>query len=309
MATHCDPDPVQKLTDINLEDILISLGWSQARFGRKLLEWPFRGLARRFACQVLEYDRCVASLGLQAGSHQFLRSLLKDLVIEGQASIPAAGPVLFLANHPGMTDTASLFASIPRPDLKIVAADRPFLRALPAIGSHLVFVPEETGDRMNVVRQVVSTLRQGGAVLTFPAGQIEPDPVNFPGAVTSLQDWGSSIGVFARLVPSATIVPVIVSGVIARRAARHPITFLRRKPKDRERLGATLQIASSLVWPELWPEIWNVRVRVQFGGPIPAASLAELHDPELITCAVVDRVRLFMEECVQMPDGRNCAAA
>lgn len=302
MAKPSDPDQVQRLTDINLEDILISLGWNQMQFGRKLLEWPFRWVARRFAWQVLEYDRYVASLGLQAGSQQFLRTLLKELIVEGQQPIPATGPVLFLSNHPGMTDTASLFAGIPRPDLKIVAADRPFLRALPAIASHLINVPEESGDRMKVVRQVVSVLRQGGAVLTFPAGHIEPDPATFRGAVDSLRDWGNSIGVFARLVPGVTFVPVIVSGVIAPRAARLPITFLRRKPKDRERLGATIQIASSLVWPALWPELWNVRVRVQFAAPIPAASLVELHDPELITCAVVDQVKLFMEECVQGPD-------
>ena len=293
-----DPDLVQKLTSINLEDMIISLGWEKARFGRNLLKWPFQGVARRFAYQVLDYDHYVASLGLQAGSLQFLQILLKKLIIEGQQHIPPAGPVLFLSNHPGLTDTVSLFASIPRSDLKIVASERPFLRALPATDSHLIYVPDEPGARMNVVRQVANVLRQGGAVLTFPAGRIEPDPSVMPGAVESLQNWGTSIGVFARLVPDATIVPVIVSGVLAPKATRHPFTFLRREKKDRERLGASLQIIASVLWPALWQELWNVTVRVRFAPPIPAAGLIELHDPDLITCAVIDQVRSFLQECV-----------
>src|SRR5512146_2306247 len=143
----------------------------------------------------------------------------------------------------------------------------------------------------SVLRTVAGVLRAGGAVLTFPAGHIEPDPAVLPGAEITLQDWSTSIGVFARLEPATRIVPVIVSGVLSPRATFHPLTRLRRKPVDRERLGATLQIMSSVFHPALWPELWQVSIRVCFGPPIPAAELTPLHDPKSITQAVVERVR------------------
>jgi hypothetical protein len=289
-----DPILVERLVTINLEDILISLGWDNIRFGRAVLEWPFRDLARRFAYQVLDFDRAVTDLGLQAGSQTFLQSMHDELIIEGQEHIPLTGPVLFLSNHPGLFDTVSLFASIPRADLRIVAAERPFLRVVPSIDPRLIYVSEDATDRVKVLRAVAAQLRAGGAVLTFPAGQIEPDPAVLPGAETALADWSTSIGVFARLEPAAVLIPVIVSGVLSPRATFHPITHLRRNRSDRERLGATLQIMSSVLWPSLWPHLWKVTIQVCFGPPIPASELIPLHDPQAITQEVIKRTRALL---------------
>src|SRR4030067_335375 len=68
--------------------------------------------------------------------------------------------------------------------------------------------------RRAVVPAVPAPRRNGGFVLTSPAGQIEPDPASMPGAVASLQDWSESIAIFARLVPQAQVVGAIVSGGI-----------------------------------------------------------------------------------------------
>ena len=284
-----DPLLVDRLTAINLDDVLSALGWDHLHYGKALLSWPFRGLARRFACQVLDVDHAVGERGLQAGSRYFLDGILKGLVVEGQQNIPASGPVLILSNHPGLMDTVALFASIPRSDLRIVAAERPFLRVLPSFDPLLIYVPEDDRDRFGVLRAVAARLRAGGAVLTFPAGHIEPDPDVLPGAAAALADWSPSIGVFARLEPAAQLIPAIVSGVLSPRATFHPLTHLRRKRLDRERLGATIQIMASVFWPALWPELWKVTIRVCFGEPIPAAELIPLHDPQAITRVVVER--------------------
>ena len=294
-----DPDLVEKLTAINLEDVLISLGRENKIFGRRMLNWLFKGSARRFAHQVLDYDNSVAKHGLHAGSRVFLKPLLKDLVIEGQENIPENGPVLFLANHPGITDTVSLFASIPRPDLRIIAAERPFLRVLPATDPLLIYVNGDPSQRIEVLRSVGAHLRAGGAVLTFPGGEIEPDPAVLPGSVESLDRWSSSIGVFVRLMATTRIIPVIVSGVLAPKATFHPITRIRRLAKDRERLGATLQILSSVVFPRLWPDLWHVSVHVRFAPPINAADLIALHDPRAITDAVIAQLKPFLNEIIQ----------
>ena len=294
-----DPAVMSRLTRINLDDVLTSLGWERVRFGRRVLEWPFLVPARLFARQVLDYDNAVAEFGLQAGSQRFLSTLLKNLQIDGQELIPKSGPVLFLSNHPGMTDTVSLFASIPRPDLRIVAADRPFLRTLPATDPLLIYVLDDPSSRMNVLRTVAAHLRSGGAVLTFPAGHIEPDPAVLPGADASLDEWSSSVGVFARMVPDVQIVPVIASGVLSPKATYHRLTHLRRLSRDRERLGATIQIMSSVFFPRLWPDLWHVSVRIRFAHPIPASEVIALRDPEKITQAVVDCIRPFMNRIVQ----------
>jgi putative hemolysin len=290
-----DSARVERLARINLDDVLASFGWDRVRgVGRQILSWPFCVPARRFACQVLTYDHLAAESGLQAGSHRFLKSLLNDLVIAGQEYIPPEGPVLFLSNHPGMTDTVALFASIPRADLRIVAADRPFLRELPATSAQLIYVPQENSARVEVLRQVASCLRSGGAILTFPAGHIEPDPLVLSGAEASLDNWSNSIGLFARLSADAVLIPVIVSGVLAPKATFHPLTRLRRQQLDREKVGATLQILASVLWPGLWRDLWHVTVHVCFAPPIPARELAHLHDPDRITRAVIERVKPFV---------------
>jgi hypothetical protein len=279
----------QALIRINIEDMLVSLGWEKIRLGRPIIKKLFTWPARQFARQVIGYDQGVAQYGLTNGAQRFLSTYIKDLVIHDQHHIVSEGPLLILSNHPGMTDTVALFASLPRPDLRVLAAERPFLRALPGTYPSLFFIPEDGSGRMAVIRQSAQYLRSGGAVLTFPGGHIEPDPANMPGAAERLKDWSSSIGVFVRMVNGLQILPVIVSGVIAPHALNHPLTRLRRLPKDRERLAATLQIIAKIFFPSLWP----VMVNVHFYPPLSGDDFRSIHDPEDITQAIVEKIKPY----------------
>ncbi|HVP20484.1 MAG TPA: 1-acyl-sn-glycerol-3-phosphate acyltransferase [Anaerolineaceae bacterium] len=290
-----DPQAVHLLTQINLQDALTSFGLEKVKFGRSLLEWPLLGSAEKFAHQVLEFDRDVANCGLREGSSLFLQHLSISLVTQGAENIPSAGPVLILSNHPGMADTLALFAGLPRSDVRIVAAERPFLKALKAVEPYLIYVPDQPEARLGVLRSTAAHLRANGAILTFPAGEIEPDPAVLEGAVESLASWSSSIGLFVRLMPSAQIVPAIVSGVLAPQATFHPLTWLRRRPKDRQRLGATLQLIAMILTPTLWP----VTIQVRFAPAIPAADLACLRDPDLITRRFTSLIRPFWQATVR----------
>ena len=159
--------------------------------------------------------------------------------VAGIEHIPATGPVVILANHPGMTDTVALLASLAsRPDLLVIALDRPFLRALANVAKQLIFVADEDASRMSVVRAVAKHLKQGGALLTFPAGDIEPDPATFGRrrAVESVGRWSDSFALFARLAPLTRFVPAIVSHVISPQARRHGLTRLRRTAQNKGRL-------------------------------------------------------------------------
>jgi len=289
MTSDNPTTPLESLTRINLDDVIAAFGWETVRRGRRLLEWPFRLPATKFARLALDYDQDVARLGLSQGSNRFLRRLGVRLSVTGQENIPTSRPLLVLSNHPGMTDTLCLFSGIPRRDVRIVASGRAFLRSLVSVERQLIYVPEEAEGRLGVLRAVASHLRSGGTILTFPAGEIEPDPAVLPGAVESLQNWASSVGLFVRLTPDASIVPAIVSGVLAPQATFHIITRLRRTSKDRERLGAALQLMAMVLAPRLWP----VNAMVKFTSPIPASDLIPLNDPAAITQAILDRLRPF----------------
>ena len=260
---------LDSLTKINLQDMLDNLGLGHLRHGRGLIEQAFRGPARRFARTVLAFDQRIGDAGLQAASAEMLSTYTSGLDIAGGDNVPTSGPVLFAANHPGMTDSLACFAAINRSDLRIVANDRPFTRLMPALSRHLIYVPDQPGERLSVARNVTRHLNNGGAVFINPAGHIEPDPACMPGAVESLESWSDSLALFVRRVATLRVVPVIVSGVILPASLRHPLTRIRRTPKDRERVAATLQLLLHTLRPNHRP----LRARVAFGPALLASDL------------------------------------
>src|SRR5208337_3641093 len=170
------------LIAINTLDILAALGLGDLRFLRRCIELAFRYPARMLARRLVRFDDEVVASGLRAAAPIIISAYARNLAVNGAERIPTSGPVILLSNHPGMTDTACLCAAIPRPDLRILASDRPFLRALPAASRSLFFLPDQPEKRREVLRRSISHLRAGGALLTFPAGEIEPDPSVLPGA-------------------------------------------------------------------------------------------------------------------------------
>jgi 1-acyl-sn-glycerol-3-phosphate acyltransferase len=247
--------------------------------------------AQRFARAIIELDNQVEEVGLQEASRRTVQGYIGSLEVIGGENLPESGPVLLLSNHPGMTDSLSLFASLPRRDLSIVAVDRPFLRLLPNLHRRMIYVPEDVNGRMGVVRSVVQHLHNGEVVLICPAGHIEPDPAAMPGAVESLKEWSESIALFARLVPQAQVLPVIISGVVWPASLHTPLTRLRRQQKDRERLAAALQILAQTLRPGLRP----VDVQVEFGPPVQAASLAVHTENAAIMRAITEQARSLIE--------------
>ncbi len=250
----------EPLIDLNLDDLLDSLG--AAHRGRSILRPLLRPAARRFARIVREFDDRVGIAGLAAGSEWLVRRMAGGLQVSGLSHLPATGPLLVLANHPGMTDTVALFASLrTRPDLRVIAQDRSFLRALPNVAENVFFVAGDGASRTRVLRAGVNHLRQGGALLSFPAGAIEPDPAAAGArpAVDALQAWSASFTLFARAVPQTRIVAAIVSQVMSADALRHPLTRRRRNAADREKLAASLQVH--------WPPYRAMPARVAFGAP------------------------------------------
>ena len=255
------------LTKINLEDLISSFGWQNRPFLAQLLRRIFSAPPLTFARQMTEFDSAIADKGLVSASRLAARNYVDDIRIYGRERIPSSA-FLALSNHPGMTDTLSLFIALNRPDLRIIALDRPFLNALPNMSKQLAYVTDDAGQRFRLIRQVSAHLRGGGAALTFPAGHIEPDPDLQGDANDSLCSWTDSAGMFIRMAPETAVLPVLVRGVIRRKTAFHPLTYLRRAREEREQLAAALQLLAHVMFKQK-----DVHVRVQIGNPIYAKEL------------------------------------
>ena len=275
---------LNRLTEINLDDLFDAAGlkWLRHTPVQRLL-WPS---ARRFALVATEFDRIVGERGLAPGSSWLAHRMAGGTQVSGADRIPATGPTVILANHPGMTDTVALLASLAlRPDLRVIALDRPFLHALPNVARHLILVPDHELGRMGVVRAGLKHLKQGGALLTFPAGEIEPDPATFGRrkAVESLLRWSDSFVLFARRVPQTRFIPALVSHVISPQAQRHVLTLLRRTTHDKQRLAAVLQVAL--------PRYQKMIARVAFGPGQQADACAA----DSLQAAIVAEIRQLIE--------------
>lgn len=281
---------LEALTEVNLDDLVEAFGWKETPVAAALLRRVFRAPARKFARWMLDFDRQVGQEDLAVAARALLGRTVRGVEVYGRENLPASGPILILSNHPGMADTLCLFAAIGRADLRIIALRRPFLRSLPNVSRHLFYVSDEASDRLRAIRQTAAHLRAGGAVLTFPAGKIEPDPHVYVGAIESLQGWTDSAVVFLRFAAETLVLPVLVRGVLWEKAVRHPLTRLKRERLEREKLGAALQLLAQTLF-----DLRPVTPSVHFGRPLRAAELAG-KDAARLHAAVLDEMRRLIRE-------------
>lgn len=281
-------DALHSLTQINLDDLVNAFGWQRQRVLRRLIRTVFFKSAQDFARQMLAFDAAIGSRGLEEAACLTEREYVRDVRLFGSELLPD-GPAIFLANHPGMTDTLALFAALPAPDLRVIALDRPFLLSLPNLTRHLFFVTEDAAQRAALVRRVHRHLRAGGSIMTFPSGHTEPDPDTQVGASASLDSWTASVGVFARLSPQVPIVPVCVRGVNWDKAVNHPLARLRRADLDKHLLGSAFQLLANVSL-----HMRPVTVRIQVGRPISIEDLGTV-DTGVIHRAVLKEMKSLIE--------------
>ncbi len=236
-----ESEPAHSLRDSAASDLLQGLG----------LEWAapvLTGAARmavgRFVADLIELDAAVARGGLAAAGDLALSRYAGTVTIRGAERVPPSGPLVVVANHAGTVDAPALWRLLAaRDDMRIIALDQALLSVLPHLASRLLFVKGDAHERTGLVRRVTDHLRAGGAVLTYPAGKIEPDPaLRLGDAVSSLATWGNGVELLARLVPGTAMLPVAVSGVISQRMLQSPLARWRETSADREWVAATLQM-------------------------------------------------------------------
>ena len=238
--------------------------------------------AHQVAGRFVTYDRALGEAGMLHGSAWIVDDATGGLVIVGREHVPARGPLLIVANHPGLSDAVALLAALGRDDAWIVAANYPFLRALRLASRRFVFVSDDRACRLSTVRRIVSALRRGETVVLFPAGGLELDPALSRGAaLASLATWSRSIELVARLAHGTLVIPAAVRGVVSRSAFDHPLAKRRDGLKERQRMATLLQL--------VLPAYRADRVHVTFGAPIAAGGARGVH------AAVLDAMHALID--------------
>jgi len=220
-------------------------------------------------CEIFaETDRLVGERGLAEGARHLLTYLVKDVEVSGVENIPRAGPLVVASNHPGTVDSAVITSGVARRDFKIIAGEVPFLRHLPNIRNSLIFTPyNNPHGRMQAVRDALRHLRDGGSLLLFARAGIDPDPAFMPHAAEELSLWSRSLEIFLDRVPGCHVLVTVVSGVLHPRFMHHPITWLRKKRSDRQRLAMMLQVIEQMLGKKI-----EIMPRVTFGDLISEES-------------------------------------
>jgi len=236
----------------------------------------FFGKAACIAAEIgVGLDRVVAEDGISAGARWLLPKIVKSHRARGVENIPPNGPLVFASNHPANVDSIVISAHINRPDYKVIIGDIPFFKHLPHLSEYAIFAPDagNTAGRMQVVRKAIRHLNDGGALLIFPRGGIEPDPEFMQTPDCEFHHWSRSLEVFLNHVPGLQILVTIASGVISQSAFHHPITWFGKHRPDKQRLAFLYQLTRQMI---SGGELFGLTPCVTFGEIVKAHNHTHL---------------------------------
>lgn len=250
---------------------------------KNIVAWLAGRAIRRFTQLASELDCVVEKEGLAGGARWLLPRFVKGYSAEGIENIPPAGPLVIASNHPASVDSLVISAHVSRRDYKVIIGEIPFFKHLPNISKNAIFAPETSDSmgRMQVVRDVIRHLKNDGSILIFPRGGIEADPAWMPYPDGEFDHWSRSLEIFLKHVPHTQVLVTIVSGVISKKAMRHPITWFRKARPDRQRLAFMYQFIRQMIAGK---ELFGLIPRVTFGDLLSTENTTDrAHMLETIT--------------------------
>ena len=259
------------LSEMLIYELAKAVLLQHSELAKRFIRRTFGKATRKFSELALELDCVIARGGLSAGARWVQPRFVRSNEARGLENIPPEGPLVIASNHPGAYDTVIISAHVTRPDYKIIIGDIPFFENLPNLNQRAIFAPAVTDitGRMNTMRECIHHLRAGGALLIFARGTIEADPSIASNADAEFPLWSRSLELFLRHVPQAAVLTTIVSGVIAEKAFRHPITWLRKARPDKQRLAFMYQMIRQMINGK---ETFGLRARVTFGEVISGTA-------------------------------------
>jgi len=234
---------IKALRDALILEIVNAIGLPKTASTQRTFDLFFHKAAGRLAEIGVTFDRLIVCDGFLSACAWALTNWCRDITARGSENVPKTGPLLVIANHAGAYDSVVIASLLGRNDLKFIASDVAFLKNLLSTSEHFFFASaDDAYNRMAAARSGIRHLQDGGALLLFGTGLIDPDPAVYPGAEKEIENWSSSIDLFLRQVPDANVVVTIVSGIVSPRWARHPVTWLKRIAWQKRRLAEFGQV-------------------------------------------------------------------
>ncbi|MEA3439911.1 MAG: 1-acyl-sn-glycerol-3-phosphate acyltransferase [Chloroflexota bacterium] len=285
------------------DEVFRVAGFSRRGLIRRLfgpILWP---PANRVARIIAEFDREVVSLGYRIATKNLLNRFVDEIHVLGNENIPKEGPLVVASNHPGTYDGLAIISSIPRDDMKVVVEGFPFFRSLPGSSPYLIHTPKDTSGRMGVLRSMIRHLEEGGGLLVFPSGKLDPDPEVLPGAMDALEEWSQSLGMILKKVPQTQVLVTIVSGVLAQSCVDNPFARIFDEVWMKLRAAEFIQIVQQM----LINRKFDLMPKVRFGDPISVDDLLNRFEVSGLTLEIIERARALMEshldENLSLPGG------
>jgi len=275
-----------------IDEIINAAGLPKIAFWRNILRIPFSRAADRLSSICLTGDQIIASDGAPASAAWMASHWVSQTFQRGSELVPPAGSLLAVTNHCGVYDFLVLATLLNRQDIKIICSDVPFLKALPNISKHLIFLSDATADRMHAFREGVAHLKSGGALLLFGTGSIDPDPAVFSGASQAIENWSPSIEMFMRQAPQTQMVLGVTSGFLSQRWAHAWITHLRRIDWQQRRIAEFGQVIQQL----FKPGSLFVQPSVSFAPPVTLTALLSESPTGRILPTVIQRGKALLDQ-------------
>lgn len=272
-----------ELERLSVEEILSALAMTRSpRLLRAIVAGAARVPSRRLGRLLARFDADVGEHGLAEGARRVMGALGARIEVTGE---PPRGAALVVANHPGAYDSLATMAAIGRDDVAMIAAERPFLRAMPSVSRHFVYVDDAPAAaataRAAGLRDALAWMKAGRVLVQYGAGAIEPDLRFDRGEI--LGTWWQGTGFLAGRAAALgiPIVPLFVSGVHSPRAKRLLVV------RAAERRGVTTiapLVQATMPWFD------DVEVGIRFGLPFDAESVIAAKEVSARTALVREGV-------------------
>jgi hypothetical protein len=280
------------LSNYLIDEIIIAVGLKKSTTAHRVFDFFFKRVTIRLSTICFMTDQKIATDGFPSAAGWMAGHWVREVTTRGADSVPSTGPLLVVSNHVGAYDILVVPSQINRQDVMIIASDTPFLKSLPNASRHLLYASDDPVGRMAAARHGIAHLQQGGALLLFGTGVIDPDPAVYPNAEIEIGNWSPSIEIFLRQVPQAQVVVCILSGILMPAWAHSPLTWLRRVEWQKRRIAEYGQV----IWQLLFPGNSRLSPSMTVAPPAGVTELLRESGSDRLLPAIIARGKALLSD-------------